>query len=451
MYLLYSILLTLGVIALLPRFALDAFRHGKYVTGLRERLGHVREIGERNGPVIWLHSVSVGETQAARPLVEALRRRFPSHTLVVSTTTLTGQRVAREVFRDAALLFYFPFDWSWTVRRTLKAIQPAMVLIMETELWPNFLRECGKRNIQTVIVNGRLSNRSFRRFRLIPRFVSRILGDLDMALMQTETDAERMRALGMSHERVKVTGNIKFDTDMDVDEHLRTEEFRRRFGFGNGRPLIVAASTHDPEERTAIDAYMELRNQSVAESPRLLIAPRHPERFAQTASLLNDSGLKWAQRSDAPKTSDELCDAILLDSIGELRAVYPLADIVFVGGSIAPSGGHNVLEPMVAGKCVVTGAHTSNFAAIINTFVEAEALVQLPPVSEADASSALATVFKDLLANDEMRDKLTSRARSVVEQNRGATKYTIDLLGMLWNEKQGSEDSVTRNVVSPEN
>ena len=436
MYLLYSILLTIGVVALLPRFALDAFRHGKYVAGWRERLGNVPVIGDHDGPVVWLHSVSVGETQAARPLVKALQRRFPVHTLVVSTTTLTGQRVAREVFcDDAALVFYFPFDWGWTVRRTLKAIQPALVLIMETELWPNFLRECSRRNIRTAIVNGRLSKRSFRRFRLIPRFVSRVVGDLDLALMQTETDAERMRALGMSHERVKVTGNIKFDTDLDAGEHARTAELQRRFGFGNGRPLIVAASTHDPEERIAIDAYKELRIQSDTQSPRILIAPRHPERFTQIASLLHDSGLKWVQRSDSPKTSDALCDAILLDSIGELRAAYPLADIVFVGGSIAPSGGHNVLEPIVAGKCVVTGAHTSNFAAIMSTFVEAEALVQLPLVSEKEASSALAAVFKELLANNDMRDTLASRARSIVEQNRGATEYTVDLLGSLWKEK----------------
>ena len=274
MYLLYSILLTIGVVALLPRFVLDAFRHGKYVEGLRERLGNVPVIGTRNGPVIWLHSVSVGETQAARPLVKALQRRFPVHTLVVSTTTLTGQRMALEVFcDDAALVFYFPFDWGWTVRRTLKAIQPALVLIMETELWPNFLRECRKRNIQTAIVNGRLSNRSFRRFRLIPRFASRIVSDLDLALMQTESDADRMRTLGIPHERVKVTGNIKFDTDVDAGEDARTSEFRHRFGFGNGRPLIVAASTHDPEEQIAIQAYVELRNQSVTLSPSISAIP----------------------------------------------------------------------------------------------------------------------------------------------------------------------------------
>lgn len=442
MYLLYSILLTIGVAILLPRFVLDAFRHGKYVTGLRERLGHVPFVSENNGPVVWLHSVSVGETQAARPLVEALRRRFPLHKLVVSTTTLTGQRIAREVFCDtAALVFYFPFDWCWTVRRTLRQIQPSLVVIMETELWPNFLRECRKSRIKTAIVNGRLSHRSFRRFQLIPRFVHRILDDLGLALMQTESDAERIQSLGMPVERVKVTGNIKFDTYIDATDIILTEEFQGRFGFGDGRPLIIAASTHDPEERIVIDAYKKLLNRSMIITPRLLIAPRHPERFRQIASLLQDSGLVWSQRSDPPKPRDILSDAILLDSIGELRATYPLADIVFVGGSIAPSGGHNVLEPIVAGKCVVTGAHTSNFAMIMKTFVEADALVQLPILSEEDASSALAGVFQDLFANNDKRHAFATKARALVEENRGATELTIDLLGEFWNEKHVNMES----------
>lgn len=442
MYLLYSILLTIGVIALLPWFVLDAVRHGKYVAGLGERLGGVPRLIRPQDSIIWLHCVSVGETQAARPLVKAIRERFPVHTLVVSTTTLTGQRLAREVFREeAALVFYFPFDWGWTVRRSLSVIRPAVVLIMETELWPNFLRECSRRNIRTVIVNGRLSERSSRRYRLVPRFVSRIVGDLDLALMQTETDAVRMRRLGLPSERVKVTGNIKFDAGLEAGEDGLTTEFRRRFSFGDGRPLIVAASTHEPEERIAIDAYHELRNQCSAQPPRLLIAPRHPERFAQTARLLNDSGLTWARRSRAPEQNDTTCDAILLDSIGELRAVYPLADIVFVGGSIAPAGGHNVLEPIVAGTCVVTGAHTHNFTDIMSTFVKADALIQLSPVSELEASSALASVLKELLANDEKRHALVSRAQSLVEGNRGATEQTIELLGSILNDKSGSPNN----------
>ncbi|HJU53691.1 MAG TPA: glycosyltransferase N-terminal domain-containing protein, partial [Pyrinomonadaceae bacterium] len=236
MYLLYSFLLTLGVVALLPRFIVDAFRHGKYVTGLRERLGGLPAIESGGRPVVWLHCVSVGETQAARPLARAILERFPSHALVVSTTTATGQRVAREVFRtDATAVIYFPFDWAWAVRRSLRAVNPSAVLIMETELWPNFLRECKRRGLPVAVVNGRLSEKSFRRYQRVRRFVKRIVGDLALALMQTEADAERMRALGLVPERVFVSGNVKFDGgEMDADGRQLTEELRARFHLDGG-------------------------------------------------------------------------------------------------------------------------------------------------------------------------------------------------------------------------
>jgi 3-deoxy-D-manno-octulosonic-acid transferase len=432
MYLLYSILLTLGVVVLLPRFLLDALRHGKYVAGLGERLGNLHALEKDSSPVIWLHCVSVGETQAARPLVNELRQRFPAHRLVVSTTTLTGQKVAREVFKDvAARVFYFPFDWRWTVRRSLRAINPAAVLIMETELWPGFLRECRRQQIKTAIVNGRLSERSTRRYRLIRRFISRVVCDLDLALMQSEADAARLRALGLAPERVRVTGNIKFDAKVEAGEQDLTKELRARFDLGSERPLVVAASTHAPEERIVIEAFKALRAASASTTPRLLIAPRHPERFAETASLLNNSGLAWSRRSAAPAASDADCEAILLDSIGELLAVYPLAEIVFVGGSIARTGGHNVLEPAAVGKCIITGAHTENFAAIMRVFTKAEALVDLPPVTEAEAPHALATVLTRLLADEGRRHELAARARALIEQNRGATARTVEMLAPL--------------------
>ncbi|HKC63707.1 MAG TPA: glycosyltransferase N-terminal domain-containing protein, partial [Pyrinomonadaceae bacterium] len=199
MYLLYSFLFTIGIIVLLPRFALDAIRNGKYVAGLRERLGRLPEIETGGRPVIWLHCVSVGEAQAARPLARAIRREFPSHALLISTTTKTGQRVARDAFRgDAEVVIYFPFDWAWTVRRALSKVNPTAVLIMETEMWPNFLRECRERGIPAAIVNGRLSERSFRRYKLIRSFTKRMVNNLDLALMQTEADAERIRALGLA-------------------------------------------------------------------------------------------------------------------------------------------------------------------------------------------------------------------------------------------------------------
>jgi 3-deoxy-D-manno-octulosonic-acid transferase len=451
MYFLYSLLLTLGVVAILPRFIADAFRHGKYVQGLRDRLGRLPVVESNGRPVIWLHCVSVGEAQAARPLARAILDQFPSHALVVSTTTLTGQRIARDVFRDdARAVFYFPFDWPWAVRRSLRTVNPSAVLIMETELWPNFLRECRKRRVPVAIVNGRLSERSSRRYRLVRRFIKRIVNDLDLALMQTEADAERMRGLGLADERVFVSGNVKFDAPDDAGGQGLTDELRERFHFNDGRQLLIAASTHSPEERIIIEAFKQLRSSAGNERARLLIAPRHPERFAEVAALLQSSGLIWSRRSAVRSEGDSACDVILLDSIGELRAVYPLAAIVFVGGSLTPTGGHNILEPAMVGACTVTGAQTFNFTAIVRVFLEADALIQLPPLSESDAPAVLANTLEGLLADDERRRSLGKNARMVLERNRGATERTIKLLAPLFRASSDSPEQPWDEGATPD-
>src|SRR2546421_3095934 len=312
MHLLYSLLFTLGIIALLPRFLLDAIRSGKYVAGLRERLGRLPEIDTKGRPVVWLHCVSVGEAQAARPLARAIRKEFPSHALLVSTTTRTGQRVARDAFReDAVAVIYFPFDWAWTARRALSKVDPSVVLIMETELWPNFLRECRKRHVPTAIVNGRLSERSFRRYQLIRSFTKRMVNNLELALMQTETDAERIRAMGLSPERVFVSGNVKFDAGENEGEQALTSNLREHFQFDDERSLIVAASTHSPEEKIILEAFKQLRSTPGNEKVRLLLAPRHPERFSEVASLLESSGFTWSRRSAESSTNDFSSDIIL--------------------------------------------------------------------------------------------------------------------------------------------
>src|SRR5712691_3517716 len=325
MYSLYSLLLTLGFIALLPRFAIDAMRSGKYVTGLRQRLGKLPAINSTDKQVVWLHCVSVGETQAARTLVRALRTEFPNHCLVVSTTAVTGQLVARKIFaNDAALVFYFPIDLAWTVRRVLRAVKPSVVLIMETELWPRLLRECRARAIPVALLNGRISEKSFHRYRKVAPFMRRMLNDLTIALMQSEKDAARIRDLGLSGERIALPGNLKFDSaETAIDERV-TAELRARFGFDGTRPLIVAASTHTSEERITIEALKQI-NANQSSPARLLIAPRHPERFGEVASLLESAGLTWSRRSVEPGEHDRSCDVVLLDTVGELRAVYLLA------------------------------------------------------------------------------------------------------------------------------
>jgi 3-deoxy-D-manno-octulosonic-acid transferase len=448
MFFLYSLLLALGIFALLPLFFLDAVRHGKYVAGLRERLGGVAPVARDGQPVIWLHCVSVGETQAARPLVRALREQFPTHALAVSTTTLTGQQLAREVFKDeAAAVFYFPFDWAWCVRRSLRAINPAAVLVMETELWPRFLRECQARGVPIALVNGRLSERSFRRYKMIAGFVRQVVSTLTLAIMQTEADAARLRALGLSPKHIHVAGNLKFDAPAETDAHELTAALSARFGCAGECPLIVAASTHAPEETWLLAAFKLLRDQWPGQGPRLLLAPRHPERFNEVAALVVASGLTYARRSAAPAASDQTSDLILLDSIGELRAVYPLATLVFVGGSLVLTGGHNILEPAAHAKCIVTGAHTFNFAAIMRDFLAQQALVQLPVLDEQQAPVELARVFQALLADAERRRAIGARARVALEESRGATARTIALLKTVI---RGQRSEVSQTTVQPE-
>lgn len=427
MYQLYSLLLTLGFLVLLPRFLVDAFRHGKYTAGFRERLGSLH-FAKTERPVIWLHCVSVGETQAARPLADLILRQYPGHALVVSTITLTGQSLARQVFKDKAVrVFYFPFDWRWTVRRTLKEIRPAAVLLMETELWPNFLRQCRIARIPVALVNGRLSHRSARRYQLVRSFFERVVTNLDLAIVQTEADLNRFRSLGVSSRKIFVAGNLKFDAGTMTASSPLTERLCRRFGFENEQSLILAASTHASEERIIVESF-RLTREKFNPKPRLMVAPRHPERFDEVASLIGASGLSWKRRTEPETESDRQCDVILLDTIGELIAAYPLATVVFVGGSVANFGGHNIVEPAAVGSSIMTGANTYNFESIVTAFLKAEAIIQLPRLTEREMVLEIARVMHDLLSNPEMRKKLGQRAASLVAENSGAANRTLDLI-----------------------
>lgn len=428
MYLLYSILLTLGFILLLPRFVIDAFRSGKYVTGLGQRLGNLPKTGPDNHSVIWLHCVSVGEARAAQSLVRALLGKFPSSLLVVSTTTVTGQKVAQEIFSgQASAVFYFPIDWGWTVRRALRAIRPSVVLIMETELWPRLFRECQRKQIPVALMNGRISDKSFRRYQWIRSFIHQVLNDLTLAVMQSPADAQRIKDLGLSEDRVIVSGNVKFDSANVATNQAVTREIRRRFNFTGAKPLILAASTHGPEEEVLLAALRRIRG--IHPDARLLLAPRHPERFQEVAGLLASSGFTWARRSEQESAQDANCDVVLLDTIGELGAAYPLADLVFVGGSIAPHGGHNVIEPAAQGLCTITGPHTHNFSWVTNAMLDEEALIQLP--ESPDFAGELASVMQQLLSDPNRRREIGTRAKSVCQSNQGATEKTLALISPL--------------------
>ena len=301
---------------------------------------------------------------------------------------------------------------------------------METELWPGFLRECERQKIPVAILNGRLSERSFRRYRLFRGFMSQVLRGVALAIMQTQADANRLRALGIAPEKVQVSGSLKFDAGTLPLNDFLTAELRARFNFTEDSPLILAASTHAPEERIVLEAFQRLIARA-APTARLLIAPRHPERFAEVAALLEASGLSSARRSAPQKETDKAVKVILLDTIGELQSVYSLATVVFVGGSIARTGGHNILEPAAVGACILTGAHTFNFREIVDEFVREEAIIQLPAMPDSDNTMELEKLFTTLLADGDKRRMLGERARQLVNQNRGATERTMESLRTL--------------------
>ena len=427
MFTLYSFLLTVGFILMSPVFLL---KREKYASGFWQRLGFLPGFAPDERRVVWLHCVSVGETNAARPLVEELKKKFPAHRLIISTTTRTGQNHARNIFKDQAeTVFYFPFDFKFSVRRALRNFQPAAVLLMETELWFNFLREASKNGVKTAIVNGRLSEKSFKRYSYIKNFIRRVLSYVDLALMQTNRDAKRLMSLGTHPGKVRVTGNIKFDQSFETSD--LTGALRERFAVSKDAPLIVAASTHEREEKWILEAFKLLWKDSLENLPRLLIVPRHPERFGEVAEIIEKTGFDWVRRSADPSESDKTAEIILLDSIGELRAALPLAEIVFVGGSLIPHGGQSILEPAVAEKAIITGFYTMNFDAAVKEFLDKNALIQLPETNEESIAEDLARVFAELLKDAEKRAELSKNALETMQENRGATAKTIETLKQI--------------------
>lgn len=427
----YSIVLTLGFIILLPRFIFDAITKGKYAAGFKQRLGLLPKFDSLGRKVVWLHCVSVGEVNAALPLARKIKQEFSQISLVVSTTTNTGQKIARDSYADVAdLVFYFPFDWRFTVRRALRHIDPSIVLLTETELWFNFIRESYKHDARVLLVNGRLSTRSFVGYGWIKRFMKRMLSYLDLALMQTNADATRLMSLGARGSKVKVTGNLKFDHEAKVETSPLTAEFRERFGVAPEAPLIIAASTHAPEEKWLLAVLREVRKSSSDNLPRLMIAPRHPERFDEVAGMIKNIAFSYVRRSSPTSPTDKTVEVILLDSIGELRAALPLAEIVFVGGSLIPHGGQSIFEPAAAGKAIVTGPHTANFDAAVKEFLAQNALVQISKASE-DAIPILSAEFSRLLANTDERQRLGRNALTVMQQKSGAVDKTLEYLRPL--------------------
>ena len=425
MYSLYSVLVLVIAVLAAPWFVYQALRHKKYVASLGQRMGYLPVSFNIDGDEsIWVHAVSVGEVLTARPLISDLKRRYPDLRLFLSTTTLAGQQLARRSVQDVDAVFYFPFDLGIFVRRTLDLVRPRLFIMMETEIWPIVLRECRRRGVRTAVVNGRLSARSFPRYRMVRPLMKRVLDHVDRFLVQSEESARRFIELGADPSRVVVTGSLKFDSlDLSNTAARSRDRVLRFFRVPASRPVIVAGSTMKGEETVVLRAFRRLR--ASAPNALLVLAPRNPERFAEVEQLVRSEGWKTSRRTDLAVDTEPRVDVVVLDTIGELATVYQIATVVFVGGSIVATGGHNVLEPAVFGKPIVFGPHMENFAEIADAFVTNGAGVQLSGEQQLDE------VFLTLMGDPVRRARLGAAARALVEANRGAKEKSVTVLADL--------------------
>ena len=426
MYLTYSLLTLVVFIVVSPYFVYQAIRYKKYVGSLRERLGYLPISFNVDGEEsLWIHAVSVGEALTARALAADLKARYPRLRLFLSTTTIAGQQVARRSLQHVDAVFYFPFDWAFIVRRTLSLVKPRVFIMMETEIWPNLLRVCRKRGVKSVVINGRISSRSYPRYRLIRPFFRRVLADVDRFCMQSEESARRLIDLGADPSRVSVTGSLKFDSlGLPTASHGKPRErVLRFFRISPHRTVIVAGSTFRGEEAAVLRAFARVK--STMPGALAVLAPRQPERFGEVERLARDAGFATTRRSELPIDAEPRADVVVLDSIGELAQLYQLATAVFVGGSLVDQGGHNILEPAIFGKPVVFGPNMQNFKEIADTFLANDAAVQVH--SDRELEEALLVLVTDPVR----RARLGAAARALVEANRGAKDKTLAVIADL--------------------
>lgn len=431
MYFLYSVLMTTGMVLLAPYFIFQGIRRGKYIESFRERMGRLPAgIGDAAGPreAIWVHAVSVGEVLAAKSLVSRMRARFSGRPIFVSTTTATGQRVAREQLEGVTGLFYFPFDWQAPVRRAFARIRPAIVVILETEIWPNFLRQAHREGVPVIFANSRISERSMRRFQhfrpIIGNFFSHVLSDGEIFLAQSRDDAHRLAEMGAPENKIEVMGNLKYDHEPPAPGEFGNW-LERQIREQERWPVLVAGSVVAGEEEAVLAAYDIVQRQW--RRALLILAPRKPERFDAAGRAVAEAGWKGVRRSnlDLRSALDENADVVILDSIGELAGLYALADAAFVGGSLVPSGGHNILEPAWFGKPPFFGRSMENFREMAAKFSSAGAGIQVA------SGEKLGTAWVDLIRDPARRDEMGRKARALVELNRGATARSLDRIAAI--------------------
>ena len=418
MYTLYTLGLALAMLGYLPLLLVRRLGRSGFSRLIRQRFGWLD--GLPPAPRCWIHAVSVGEATAAIPLAEGIHRLWPDLNIIVSTATPTGATVVRDRFGHFVTHCYFPFDLPGPVKRVLRAITPTFFVALETELWPNFFRELHRSGIPAMIANGRISDRSFRRYRLVRAFIRRLLNHVNLFAMQSAEDAKRIIALGAVPERVVVTGNLK--AEPPPDHSGREALWRRILGLTGTAPVWIAGSTHRGEEEIVLEVFLRLR--AGHPSLVLLVAPRHPERTPEVERLIKARGLAPIRRSALPHHRDAN-SVVVLDTIGELAQLYEVASVVLVGGSLVPRGGHNMLEPALRQKPVLFGPHTQNFRESAQLLLAAGGALLVRDRGELEAAV-------DRLLRDPQSGRAMGEAGfRAVANHQGAVRQTLDLLQRL--------------------
>ena len=419
MYSFYSLLLFLVLILSAPWWLLQMLRHGKYRTGWRERLGKLpdRLFHQVSPDTIWIHAVSVGEVLASSRVAEEMKAQLPGWRIVVSTTTDTGQKLARERF-GVDNVFYFPLDVPYAVRAYLQALRPKLLVLAESEFWPNLLRWAKSSGVAVAVVNARVSDRSLPGYLRFHGLLVRVLMNVDLFLAQSDEDARRLVQIGAPADRVQVSGNLKFEVKAPTEPAI-VSSFAAALEREEIGPVIIAGSTLEGEETMLLEMLQPVLSRYPA--ALLVLAPRHPERFGVVASLVASSGLRSQGRSQWDGEKPIAGGVFLLDTIGELASLYQFADIAFIGGSLVPRGGHNVLEAAQFGTAILVGPHTENFRDIVEVFRKASALQVVTPQS-------LIPAVLQLLEIDVEREALGRRAVEVLRSQQGATERTVSAL-----------------------
>jgi len=431
MYFIYNAILYLATIIGSPVLLFLLFINRRYGEGFFQKLGIIswkplRQAANRRP--IWIHAVSVGEVTAAMPLVKAIKQLFPDAPMVLSTSTATGNHTARQYLHLIDHLIFFPYDYPFVVRRFIGRIRARVFIALETELWPNFLRQLGRQDIPAVMVSGRISPRSFRNYRALRFLFKNVLEHIACFCMQSSADAERIIALGAERSRVLVTGNIKFDQPMPDGSSALQEELYQALNLKQGQKLFIAGSTHQGEEEIVLEVFQKL--QDVLPGLVLLIAPRHPERFNEVEALISAKGMRFCRRTSMIPSA---ADVILLDTIGELAKLYRIGTVIFIGGSLVPVGGHNVLEPAAYKKPVLFGPHMDNFSAIAKTLIENHGAIQVQDGTELGIQAA--RLFNDA----QLLEEMGANAFQAVAANTGALQKSMDVIKKII-ERQGVQN-----------